>query len=132
MRFGILSGLIVPLAVAGGWAAGAFMARRLVRREIDILRAELNGSRAGAPPLDAAQARAETPPPAPAVAPPAPVPEQEEEVSAETLSILAAAVAAYMGKRARVRGARLLRTGPQASPWAQQGQIGRASCRERV
>lgn len=123
MLNGISNALIVPLAVVGGWAAGAFTARYLVRREIDELRALINGSHAPAP----RQAEAPAVPPAAAEAPPAPAPveaaREEEEISAETLSILAAAVAAYLGKRARVRGARLLRTGPQASPWAQQGRV---------
>ncbi|HWQ52706.1 MAG TPA: hypothetical protein VN442_03415 [Bryobacteraceae bacterium] len=120
-----LFGLILPLAVFGGWAAGALTARYTVRKEIDRLLA-LGGLPAQAPPPP--QAKAEAPVPAtaatlPVAAPPAPVEAQPEEISAETLSILAAAVAAYLGKRARIRGARLLRTGPYSSPWAQQGRV---------
>lgn len=122
-----LFGLILPLAVFGGWAAGALTARYTVRREIDRLLA-LGGLPAQAPPPPPPQAKAEAPAPAavatpPVAAQPAPVEAQPEEISPETLSILAAAVAAYLGKRARIRGARLLRTGPYSSPWAQQGRV---------
>jgi methylmalonyl-CoA carboxyltransferase large subunit len=50
--------------------------------------------------------------PAPAAQP------KEEGISGETLTILAAAVAAYLGKRAPIRQVRL--AGSQA--WAQQGR----------
>ena len=36
--------------------------------------------------------------------------------------VLTAAVAAFLGKRARIRGARLVRTAP-SSAWAQQGRV---------
>jgi methylmalonyl-CoA carboxyltransferase large subunit len=66
------------------------------------------------------------PPPQPrvAAAAPAPVPEPviEEGVSDEILVVLSAAIAAFLGKRARIRHARLV---PQsgASAWAQQGRV---------
>ena len=45
-----------------------------------------------------------------------------EELSQETLAVIAAAVASYLGKTVRVRGARRL---PQeeVSTWAQQGRV---------
>jgi len=64
--------------------------------------------------------------PAPAPAPaPEPVkvePEKVEEVAPETIMILTAAVAAFLGKRARIRSARLVRAAP-SSAWAQQGRV---------
>ncbi len=102
-------GLLVPLALAGGWAAGAVSARHMVRREIEKLRALL------APPPRPAE-------PAPAVAAPLlPAPVEEEEISEETLMVLSAAVAAFLGKRARVRAVRMVR--PGTSPWAQEGRV---------
>ncbi len=89
--------LLLPLGIFAGWVAGAAMSRRMVRREVERL---LGGAKA----------------PVPAPAMPA------EEVSPETIVILSAAVAAFLGKRARIRSARLVRTAP-SSAWAQQGRV---------
>jgi len=69
------------------------------------------------------------PPPAPAAipvaAPPKPAeraPEPVEEVTPEMVMVLTAAVAAFMGKRARIRGARLVRS-VTSNAWAQQGRV---------
>jgi methylmalonyl-CoA carboxyltransferase large subunit len=40
----------------------------------------------------------------------------------EIVMVLTAAVAAFLGKRARIRGTRLVRTAP-SSAWAQQGRV---------
>jgi methylmalonyl-CoA carboxyltransferase large subunit len=52
-----------------------------------------------------------------AAAPAAPV--EAEELSEELLLVLSAAVAAYLGKKAPIRGARLL----GSVGWAQQGRL---------
>jgi hypothetical protein len=100
---GVWSGLVLlPLGVAAGWLAGAVAARRAVRQELEALRAPVRV-------------------PIPVrVAPPvaAPVP---EVLSEETLAILTAVVAAVLGKKARIRGARLMPAGATAA-WAQQGR----------
>jgi methylmalonyl-CoA carboxyltransferase 12S subunit len=85
------------------------MSRRLVQREVARLQSLIQP----APP----------PAPVPAAAPtPTPVePPKTEEVSPETIMILSAAVAAFLGKRARIRSARLVRTAP-SNAWAQQGR----------
>jgi methylmalonyl-CoA carboxyltransferase large subunit len=57
-----------------------------------------------------------------ALTPKPPEPEAVEEVSPEIIMVLTAAVAAFLGKRARVRGARLVRTAP-SNAWAQQGRV---------
>jgi methylmalonyl-CoA carboxyltransferase large subunit len=49
-------------------------------------------------------------------------PVKVEEVAPETIMILTAAVAAFLGKRARIRSARLVRAAP-SSAWAQQGRV---------
>ena len=45
--------------------------------------------------------------------------EAEEPVSAETLAIIGAAVTAYLGKKVRIRSARLIQPGNQ---WKQSGR----------
>jgi methylmalonyl-CoA carboxyltransferase large subunit len=97
--------LLLPLGIFAGWVAGAAMSRRMVRREVE----RLLGS-------------AKAPVPAPAMPPKPPEPQPAEEVSPETIVILSAAVAAFLGKRARIKSARLVRTAP-SSAWAQQGRV---------
>jgi methylmalonyl-CoA carboxyltransferase large subunit len=109
--------LLLPLGIFAGWVAGAAMSRRMVRNEVQRLES-LIGSRNGP--------AAASPPAAPVAQAPlpkhvGPEPEQSEEVAPETILILTAAVAAFLGKRARIRGARLLRTAP-SNAWAQQGR----------
>jgi methylmalonyl-CoA carboxyltransferase large subunit len=53
--------------------------------------------------------------PQPAAAPAAP---SEEPISEETLIVLSAAIAAFLGKRPRIRSIRLLRS----TAWAQEGR----------
>ncbi len=65
------------------------------------------------------------PPPVPAVVPakpaaaPAGPPEPHGEVTDETMAVIAAAVAAFLGERAHVRQVRLL----ASEAWAQQGRV---------
>jgi methylmalonyl-CoA carboxyltransferase 12S subunit len=104
---------LLPLGIFAGWVAGAAMSRRMVRSEVQRLESLIeskNGKAAPAPAL------AVQPVPKP------PEPEQVEEVAPETIMILTAAVAAFLGKRARIRGARLVRTAP-SNAWAQQGRV---------
>lgn len=98
--------LLLPLGIFAGWVAGVAMSRRMVRREVERLE-----SRLGLP----------APQPAP-VMPKAAVAPQVAEVTPETIMILSAAVAAFLGKRARIRSARLVRTAP-SNAWAQQGRV---------
>jgi hypothetical protein len=46
-------------------------------------------------------------------------PAAEEQVSAETLAMIAVAVTAYLGKKVKIRSARLL---PTVNTWAQSGR----------
>ncbi len=119
-----LLALVVPLAVGGGWAAGALTAWYLVRREVEKLRAALEPAPAPAPapPQQAAAVAAPAPVPAPApVAAKEAAVKEEEEIPEEVLMVLSAAVAAFLGKRARVRAVRVVR--PGLSAWAQQGRV---------
>jgi methylmalonyl-CoA carboxyltransferase large subunit len=110
--------LLLPIGIFAGWVAGAAMSRRMVRREVERLELliESKNGKAGVAP-----ARAPTAPLVVQPAPP-PEPEQAEEVSPEIIMVLTAAVAAFLGKRARIRGARLVRTAP-SNAWAQQGRV---------
>jgi methylmalonyl-CoA carboxyltransferase large subunit len=91
----------------------------MVRREVErleLLIESKNGKAAVAP------APAPTAPLAVQSAPQPPEPEKVEEVAPEIIMVLTAAVAAFLGKRARIRGARLVRTAP-SNAWAQQGRV---------
>jgi len=97
------------------------MSRRMVRSEVRRLEALIE-SRDG----KTVPAPAPSPVPAPLMAAaPAPKPsepEKVEEVSTEIIMVLTAAVAAFLGKRARIRSARLVRAAP-SNAWAQQGRV---------
>lgn len=101
-------------------AAGGFLAARAtMQKELDEFRKEIlarNGRVATAPPPEA---------PAPAPAPVAEAPAAALEhppVDEETAMIIAAAVAAYLGKRAAVRRIRVVGHG-SGDPWAVSGRI---------
>jgi small neutral amino acid transporter SnatA (MarC family) len=48
---------------------------------------------------------------------------EEEQVTPETLVMIAAAVTAFLGKKVRIRSAKLLHSPhPVTNPWAQQGR----------
>jgi methylmalonyl-CoA carboxyltransferase 12S subunit len=55
----------------------------------------------------------------PAAVASAPPPTVEEGISEDVVLVLAAAIAAYLGKRAHIRQIRLL----GSAPWAQQGRV---------
>ena|SRR5215472_10623603 len=100
--------LLVPLSVVAGMIAGSIAARRAVRQELDSLRASLPDRDGNA-----------TPPTAPAAAV---VPAEPEEITPEILVVLTAAVAAFLGKKARIRRASLASRG-SGNSWAQQGRV---------
>ena len=106
--------LLVPLSIAAGMIAGSIAARRAVRQELDSLRASLK-ERDGHVPAQ---------PPTPAVVQPspAPTPVESEEITPEILVVLTAAVAAFLGKKARIRRASLVSRG-SGNSWAQQGRV---------
>ena len=107
------------LTLIAGVAAGVLTARTLVRREMDQLRRELR----------AAKPAPEPPPPAPEparavpVARPAPAPPVSAEITPEILMVLTAAVSAFLGKKAKIRRARVAQHAGLSSAWAQQGRV---------
>jgi methylmalonyl-CoA carboxyltransferase 12S subunit len=110
---GKTSRLLLTSAILGGWAAGALTAVFLVRREIGKFRAGA-GASAGGPVLRPVLAE-RTAATAPAV-------DQPEELSEETLAVISATIAAFLGKTARIRAVRRVPANAQ-SPWAQQGRV---------
>ena len=113
--------LLLPLGVLAGWIAGTAMSRAMIRQEVARLESLIrNGAEKPAPAPPPAPVARSVDAPVPAATPVAQ--EKPEEVSPDTILILSAAVAAFLGKRARIRSARLL---PRASTsaWAQQGRV---------
>lgn len=108
--------LLLPLSILAGYLAGKFSSRETVRREIDEIKAMVAGQQAHSAPAPAPAA-----PPAAAVVMETAAP-LAEEVTPEILMVLSAAVAAFLGKKARIRGARVLRP-MGANAWAQQGRV---------
>ena len=59
-----------------------------------------------------------------AAAAPAEAPAQEKAVSPDVLVIIAAAVSSFLGKKIRIRSARMLQTPYEiVNPWSQQGRV---------
>ena len=115
--------LYLPLGILAGWMAGAAMSRRMIHREVERLEKLIEGR--NGKPAPAAAVPVPAPVAAAAPAPAAiekPVAPEKEEVSPEIIMVLTAAVAAFLGKRARIRSARLVRAAP-SSAWAQQGRV---------
>ncbi len=55
---------------------------------------------------------------------PAPQPEADPEISAETLILISAAVTSFLGKKVRIRSAKMLQSPYEiVNPWAQQGRV---------
>jgi hypothetical protein len=110
---------IFTLAAAGaGYLLGSLGVRKTIDERIDARLAEVGST-------PAAAAAAATPAPSPAKPVEAPKPKAaakpvEEEISAETLTVITAAICAFLGKPARIRRVRRVTA---ASPWAQVGRV---------
>jgi methylmalonyl-CoA carboxyltransferase large subunit len=109
--------LLLPLGILAGWVAGATMSRKLVRSEVARLESLIASKNAQPVPVPAPPVAVQT------VDVPKPAePKEPAELAPEMIMILTAAVAAFLGKRARIRSARLVRTAP-SNAWAQQGRV---------
>jgi len=106
------------IALITGVAAGAFTARTIVRRELDRLPKPQAATTP--PPVVAAPPPVVAAPPPLVAAPPPPAP--PEEITPEILVVLTAAVAAFLGKTAKIRSARVSPV-RMTSAWAQQGRV---------
>ncbi len=115
--------LFLPLVLLATWFVAAAAARSIVRREIEKLRAEME-RRAATPLVEPAAVPAPVAVlPVPAAAALTAEPPPSEELDDEILAVLSAAVAAFLGKTARIRRARLLGPLQPSSAWAQQGRV---------
>jgi outer membrane murein-binding lipoprotein Lpp len=75
-----------------------------------------------AAPAPAAKVEA-APAPKPVAAPAPPV-QKEEPIPAELILVMAAAVTAFLGKKVRIRSAKMLQSPYEiVNPWAQQGRV---------
>ncbi len=114
----------IIISVLAGAAAGALTARTMVKRELQRVAAERVEVPVPIPARVMPPAEVIAPPGPPPAAIPAPAPAPvAAEMTPELLMVLTAAVAAFLGKRARIKSARL-KSGPeQSSAWAQQGRV---------
>jgi hypothetical protein len=48
---------------------------------------------------------------------------ESQDVTPETLSMIAAAVTAFLGKKVRIRSAKLLHPSDEVARWARQGRV---------
>ena len=92
---------------------------RALADAVKSLEIELSQLRKSPPVLAAPASVAQTP------AEPAEIQEKEtEEISPETLVVLAGAVTAFLGKKVRIRSAKMLQSPYEiVNPWAQQGRM---------
>jgi methylmalonyl-CoA carboxyltransferase 12S subunit len=73
-------------------------------------------------PVPVSAAAAETVAASPAA--PGVIPKEEEGVSPEMLVVIAAAVTAFLGKKVRIRSAKMLQSPYEiVNPWSQQGRV---------
>jgi methylmalonyl-CoA carboxyltransferase 12S subunit len=106
------------LTLIVGAAAGALTARTLIRRE---LRKDAARTPDVAP--DVAHASACSATSVAPTAPVAPVAPPASEITPEILMVLTAAVSAFLGKKAKIRRARVAQYAGLSSAWAQQGRV---------
>lgn len=99
--------LFMLASTAVGWLLGSRTSQRQIDQRFDELERRMA-------PVPAA------PPPEPVIAPPVEAP--QEELDEETLLILSAAIAAFLGKKARIRRVKRL-SQPGFNPWSQQGRV---------
>jgi methylmalonyl-CoA carboxyltransferase large subunit len=138
-----MGAFLIPLI--GGAIGGAVAARLMFRREVELLREALKERAAAPPPSSAPVERAavetapmappaqepvaaqavpvSAPPPPAAPQPAAAAPEISPGITPEILMVLSAAVAAFLGKKAKIRRARLAGPMSSGSAWAQQGRV---------
>jgi methylmalonyl-CoA carboxyltransferase large subunit len=100
-----------------------------LRDAVESLETQLAGLRPAAPPRAPVHAPALPPVVQPQAAPvsrPGPLPKApaEEVITPEVLVVMAAAVTAFLGKKVRIRSARMLQSPYEiVNPWSQQGRI---------
>jgi hypothetical protein len=116
--------------LVAGWMATYFWSQRALKRTVAELRRELDERVASiaaklqpAPVPQVAQAPV-VPQSVSAALPTKPPPTPlREEVAPETLLLIAAAVTAFLGKKVRIRSAKMLYAHESFNAWSQQGRV---------
>lgn len=112
--------LLLPVAVLSS-AAGAVAAAFVVRRELASFKKREQEGHAG---NGKGALRPSPVPQAPPIAEATqPAAQQTEVISEEVLSVIAATVAAHLGKTARIRAIRAVQPLSASSAWAQQARV---------
>jgi methylmalonyl-CoA carboxyltransferase 12S subunit len=119
--------LIAAGLVIAGWIALYLASQRKLKRAVEELRGDMEKQISAAVALvrttqrPAATVAAPTAPPAADMKPACTA---RQEVSPEVLVVIAAAVTAFLGKKVRIRSAKLLETPYELiNRWAQQGRV---------
>ena len=113
--------VMVLVVFIAGWVAGSISTRKIIKDEIEVSRDELlEELKKRLSPVKTTQEKREEKPSPPAIS--KKMEPQKEELSPEILAVLSSAVAAFIGKQARIRSVALLGQG-SVSPWAQQGRV---------
>jgi hypothetical protein len=120
--------IIIMAVLVCGWLATYFLSQRALKRTVAELRRELDervNSLAAElrPALPPSAIPAESAIPVQASAAVLPAPAHREEVTPETLLLIAAAVTAFMGKKVRIRSAKMLYAHESFNAWSQQGRV---------
>lgn len=122
--------LALVTVVILGYVAVYLLLQRTLNRTVEKLRGEwanefrslmVAAHREEKPELAAARP-APVPQPVAVSPPPAPVAAKREEASPETLLLIAAAVTAFLGKKVRIRSAKMLYSHESFNAWSQQGR----------
>jgi methylmalonyl-CoA carboxyltransferase large subunit len=116
MTYFLVAGILVI-----AWAIAFITTRRKMLAEIDLLRSMIYEHVQREREAAKVTAPAKLPPvaDAPLLSTSS---RDEEKISEQTLALISAAVAAYLGKTARIRSARRLQA-DELSTWAQQGRV---------
>lgn len=114
--------VMVLVVFIAGWVAGSISTRKIIKDEIEVSRDELleELKRRLTCCEKTSQEKREEKPLLPAIS--KKIEPKKDELSVETLAVLSSAVAAFIGKQARIRSVALLGQG-SVSPWAQQGRV---------
>lgn len=122
----VVGGFAVYLAQQAASRRAMAELRGEFERRLQLLQAKLDevghkpAAPVSAPPVAALVAAPVAAPPPPVVEPPV-----RKPITPEIIALIAAAVTAALGKKVRIRSAKLLQQQPDfvTSPWAQQGRV---------
>lgn len=122
--------LALVTVVILGYVAVYLLLQRTLNRTVEKLRGEwadefrslMIAAHLEEKPAHAAATPAPIPQPVAVSAPPVPVVAKREEASPETLLLIAAAVTAFLGKKVRIRSAKMLYSHESFNAWSQQGR----------